>query len=163
MLAMGQSNSENYKAPHNGSLGSAAISSSQSGTHVVVNNPYATQALMSISYKSYPGILGFAPMVDSVTSVPFGNNLSVVEVMGYPNPFANKITFSFTIPKPSVVWLGIYNTNGQLVKTIAQAELQQQGNHQVPIDFSDLPNGNYIIQLKTPKHSQALQIVKSGQ
>ncbi len=51
----------------------------------------------------------------------------------YPNPFNPSTTFSYTLGEPGRVSLKVYNTLGQLVKTIVDQE-QVQGHHEAVWD-----------------------------
>ena len=65
----------------------------------------------------------------------------------YPNPFNPITTFSFTLPKTSVVELTIYAVNGQLIQTLVAGKLTS-GTHSFRFDASLLASGIYIYQLK---------------
>ncbi|RMF11064.1 MAG: T9SS C-terminal target domain-containing protein [Candidatus Neomarinimicrobiota bacterium] len=61
----------------------------------------------------------------------------------YPNPFNPTTTIEFTLPEDSPVHLAIYNTAGQLVKTLVDTHLQA-GRHTLSVNGSDLASGMYI-------------------
>ena len=65
----------------------------------------------------------------------------------YPNPFNPSTTITYEIPKASTVRLNIYNTSGQLVKTLIN-ENHIPGHYSVAWDASNLPSGLYIYKLE---------------
>ena len=66
----------------------------------------------------------------------------------YPNPFNPTTTIQYQLPERSNVILDVYNSNGQLVKSLID-KIQEPGLYQVNFDASNLPSGTYISKLKT--------------
>lgn len=60
----------------------------------------------------------------------------------FPNPFNPSTTIDFQLPKDSRVSITIFNTNGQLIRTLVDGDLQA-GAHQVQWDGLD-DNGNHV-------------------
>jgi uncharacterized protein (DUF362 family) len=87
------------------------------GTHEHWNNDIDKQYSRNLS-NTGKGIellrvTGATP-VEIVTT-----KLSGVKIKsGYPNPFTDKTTISYNLESSSIVRIDIYNTNGQLVKTV---------------------------------------------
>ena len=48
----------------------------------------------------------------------------------YPNPFNPNTTITFNVPQTTIVSLGIYNINGQLVKTLVDGKVNS-GSHSI--------------------------------
>ncbi len=65
----------------------------------------------------------------------------------YPNPFNPVTTIEYSLAKPGMVTLEIYDLLGKRVKTLVQ-ERQQAGTHQVVFDASDLSSGIYFYKIK---------------
>jgi hypothetical protein len=63
----------------------------------------------------------------------------------YPNPFNPSTTIPYEIPKSTFVSLKIYNTLGQLVATLVDAE-KEAGYHQVQWS-PNVPSGVYFYRL----------------
>ncbi|MCX6225886.1 MAG: YCF48-related protein [Bacteroidia bacterium] len=61
----------------------------------------------------------------------------------YPNPFDQKTTLTYYLPKRSKVKLDIYNVLGSKMATILESE-KDAGEHQVTFDGSGLPAGIYF-------------------
>jgi len=66
----------------------------------------------------------------------------------YPNPFNPSTTFSYEIAKDSDVKLTIYNTLGQVVKTVVHIENQQAGKYNVVWSTENLVSGVYFYRIE---------------
>lgn len=73
------------------------------------------------------------------TDIPAAVSLSL---SNYPNPFNPETTISYTLPKDGLVSLSIYNTRGQLVKTLLN-ESKTNGTHRV-VWIGDDNHGNKV-------------------
>ncbi len=71
-----------------------------------------------------------------------GNDLTV-----YPNPFHGSATISFTNRNAGHVTISLYNSYGQLVKTIDKGMIPS-GNQEMTMDAADLSAGVYILKLQ---------------
>jgi len=69
------------------------------------------------------------------------------EFIVYPNPSKGEFTIKYNLSKPSDVLVYMHNAAGALVKTIVDIKMQYQGNYQIPVNSSELPNGIYIVTL----------------
>ncbi|MCF8302145.1 MAG: T9SS type A sorting domain-containing protein [Bacteroidales bacterium] len=81
-----------------------------------------------------------------------GTNTHVMLQPNYPNPFSNKTTIAFSLPRSSNVELVIFNDLGQKVKTLTN-KFYQQGTHKLSWtrrndNGETLPPGMYIYSLK---------------
>lgn len=81
----------------------------------------------------------------------------------YPNPFNPSTTIGFTIPEDQNVELRIYNTIGQLVKTLVNEDLEK-GIHQYKWDAKNesgttLPSGIYFIVFKSGKFTKTSKVM----
>ncbi|MEJ2494442.1 MAG: YCF48-related protein [Ignavibacteriaceae bacterium] len=83
-----------------------------------------------------------------VTSVGEDNQItkSFTLYQNYPNPFNPSTTITYSIPKESFVKLTIFNSIGQLVKTIVN-ENQYSGNYKINFNADGLTSGVYYYQL----------------
>ncbi len=66
----------------------------------------------------------------------------------YPNPFNPSTRISFALPKAQQVSLVIYNTLGQVVKTLVNGSLEA-GNYTISFEANSLASGIYIYRLQT--------------
>lgn len=70
----------------------------------------------------------------------------------YPNPFNATTVVYFQLPEASRVKLGVYNTLGQVVRTLVD-EQRARGAHQVQwdgknVDGLDIASGLYFVRMK---------------
>ncbi len=70
----------------------------------------------------------------------------------YPNPFNPTTTIEYNIPKPGNVKIGIYNIQGQLIRTLF-SNFQQAGLHSIIWDSqnnlgTNVASGIYFYQIK---------------
>ncbi len=108
---------------------------------------------------------------DSVRIIPFsgfGEKFIARAPLGIflisPNPFSNKTTIHYNLPQGSFVSIKIYNSSGQIVKSLV-AEKKEKGKQIVVWDGSDekgikLPKGIYFCQLNTPDHKERKKVLK---
>ena len=66
----------------------------------------------------------------------------------YPNPFNPSTNIKFTISEAGNVSLKVYNTLGQLVKTIVNNEYKQSGEYDLRVDMSKFASGIYLYRLE---------------
>jgi len=53
-----------------------------------------------------------------------------LDAKNYPNPFNPETTIAFSVPKTGPASLKVYNTKGQLVRTLVN-DVREAGNHSV--------------------------------
>ncbi|MFA7331130.1 MAG: T9SS type A sorting domain-containing protein [Candidatus Delongbacteria bacterium] len=71
-----------------------------------------------------------------------------------PNPFNPTTTLSYSVPETEVVTLKVYNTQGQLVRTLVNG-LVERGEHKVVFDAAELASGVYVSTLTSATRSAA--------
>ena len=64
----------------------------------------------------------------------------------YPNPFHQHTSIQFTITKPGIYQLVVYDIHGQLMKSIVDEKLQS-GTYNVKFNAKTLPAGTYFYRL----------------
>jgi len=65
----------------------------------------------------------------------------------YPNPFNPMTIIEYSLPENAAVRIDIYNTLGEMVRTLANNTMDA-GYQKVSFDASSLPSGTYIYQIK---------------
>jgi hypothetical protein len=74
----------------------------------------------------------------------------VSDLMAFPNPSEGAVQVQFKIAEESDVNLSLYNEVGQLVQNILDKHMPV-GNYKYSVDLERLPDGVYILTLKTEK------------
>jgi hypothetical protein len=79
----------------------------------------------------------------------------------YPNPFNSSTIISYELPKRSGVQLKIYNSVGQLVKTLVNTE-QEASYYTILLNTDDFASGVYFYQLQagTYRESRKMLLIK---
>lgn len=90
---------------------------------------------IEISYSTFTS-------VKEKTDFSMGFNLD----QNYPNPFNPTTTISYNLPNSGITSLKIFDVLGKEVATLIN-EYQNQGNHSVNFDGSQLASGTYFYQL----------------
>ena len=105
-------------------------------------------------------LVGGCAVVAIVNDVVAGTETPAVFALSeaYPNPFNPTTTLSYSVPENQEVTLNVYNTNGQLVKTLVNG-MVERGEHKVVFDASDLASGVYVYTLKTATQSAMHKMV----
>lgn len=91
-----------------------------------------------------------------VSSVSNSNNTSTphqIQINNYPNPFSQTTAIKYYLSKKSAIQLQVYNTKGQLVRTLIE-DNKDDGWHVVSwigddVNGKKLPSGNYLCRLKS--------------
>jgi hypothetical protein len=76
----------------------------------------------------------------------------------YPNPFNPSTTIAYSVPETQEVTLSVFNTNGQLVKTLVSG-MVERGAHKVVFDASSLSSGVYVYTLQTANQTAMNKMV----
>ena len=103
--------------------------------------------------------------VDSKTSALIYNSISSVEaahlqLSAYPNPFAEELTVSYTLLKPSTVSMMVYDITGKQVYTAIDRKLMQ-GNITQTVDLAGVSNGLYLVKLTIDGQVYTLKATKN--
>ena len=77
----------------------------------------------------------------------------------HPNPFQSRTTISFRLPEAGTATVRIFNTSGQLVKTLTGDF--EKGYHQIPFPSDEFgPAGVYYYELESGNHSARKELVR---
>ena len=95
--------------------------------------------------------------------IELGNPDEFALYQNYPNPFSNQTTIQYDVAEATSVKIYIYNTLGQLVKTIDQGE-NSVGTHTVEWDGTNddgdtLSSGVYFYQLRTKDFNKTMKML----
>ncbi len=135
---------------------SASIAGRKVRTDMYGNTDTLDAAKITLPLGSNPIILENAPTMSSVAASP-----SLVAFDVSPNPSSDVVRVNFTLLKPERVQLKLYNTLGQEVTTLLDAELGF-GEHSLPLTLIGQPSSFYLLRLQTPTLSQTkpLQVLR---
>jgi formylglycine-generating enzyme required for sulfatase activity len=89
------------------------------------------------------------------------DNSGRLVLKNYPNPFNSVTKFEFILQKNQQVRMNIYNSTGQIVKTIFNNKLDA-GNYAVEWNASNFPNGIYLVKIRIDNQLYAAKIIKSN-
>ncbi len=87
-----------------------------------------------------------------------GMPLAYALQQNYPNPFNASTTLSFSLKQPGMTTLEVYNTIGQMVKTVLQQKMAA-GEYRVPFQASDLPSGVYFYRINSGPYTATKKFV----
>ncbi len=92
---------------------------------------------------------------------PHGTPREFVLHPAFPNPFNPVTTVSFTLSKPEMVELDLYNIVGQRVLSLGP-EQWTAGTHQLSVDLNDRPAGLYFLRAESASvvQVQKLMLIK---
>ena len=77
----------------------------------------------------------------------------------FPNPFNLTTEISFTLKRPEVVALRVYNLLGEEVATIIKNELCPAGQHVVRFNDKGLASGIYLYRLSSSQEADTKRMV----
>lgn len=76
----------------------------------------------------------------------------------YPNPFNEELKISFSLVKESTLDIELYNVNGRMV--YKASETIAEGDHQLAVPSSELPQGMYMLKVTNGDKQQNFKLVK---
>ncbi len=79
----------------------------------------------------------------------------------YPNPSDGHIQLNYTVPKEASIKIELLDLSGKVVANLLGETSQPKGNYTLEFDGRDLPNGTYIISLKTSDKIYTSKVVLS--
>jgi hypothetical protein len=89
---------------------------------------------------------------------PAGTPLVFALAQNYPNPFNPATKISFSLPTAEKAVLTVYNSLGQVIKTLLNENLAA-GLHQVSFDAVALPSGIYYYKLEAGTYSSVKRML----
>ncbi len=101
---------------------------------------------------------------DSVFAIrPLGiqegkNTCSKLRCEVFPNPFTDKSTIEYSLPRSSNVQLTLYDAAGRLMKILKNTRMEA-GKYRLAIKRNDLPRGIYFLRLTTDFESTVQKVI----
>jgi hypothetical protein len=75
-----------------------------------------------------------------------------------PNPVASQSSIGFTLPEPSQVRLLIYDSRGEIIRTLVDMRMDV-GSHRIQIATKDLSTGIYFCRLQVAGLQRSTQVM----
>ena len=139
--------------------GHGTTSQSQSYTHtdsdVSLESTYTYQ-LVSVDYSGTRHSYSQTVEVKVVEAITSGKPIEYALEQNYPNPFNPSTTITYTMKKPGVATLKVYDMLGRLV--IEQTKASVKGQNQINFNGSKLTSGMYYYQLNAEGFSKTLKM-----
>ena len=76
----------------------------------------------------------------------------------YPNPFNPSTTIKYTIAKPGLVKIAVYNALGQKVKDLVN-EVKESGSYNITFNASSISSGIYFYRIETQQFSEVKKMI----
>ena len=85
-----------------------------------------------------------------------------IKLDNYPNPFSTTTIITYRLNRPAQVVMQVFSSDGRLVKTVTEKQMQEAGLHQATFDATGLPAGCYICRLNVNGtfHSGKMVVIK---
>ncbi|MGB5528359.1 MAG: T9SS type A sorting domain-containing protein, partial [Ignavibacteriaceae bacterium] len=123
-----------------------------------VTLPAYGSAVYTISTEEQSLILPPIPPIvsvdDEINAQPEDYNL----YQNYPNPFNPSTTIRYSVIKPDVVRIKIYDILGREVKTLVN-ELKQAGTYEVQFNASEIASGIYLYRIESGNFVQTKKMI----
>lgn len=103
--------------------------------------------------------LGFIPLNGLTDVKPFSGIPDTYSLaQNYPNPFNPNTNIRYSLPEAGFVRLNIYNSLGEIVKTLVNENLDA-GTYETVFDASGLPSGIYIYKLEAGNFTSSYKMI----
>lgn len=111
--------------------------------------PLIDSETISGSVSATTGLISYCVFQSDSTVDDVNNAINKrSELNIFPNPSNGEFTITYeVIKKRTDVLLEIYDLKGILIKTLVNIANQYEGNYQIPVSLSELPNGIYLVNL----------------
>jgi hypothetical protein len=76
----------------------------------------------------------------------------------YPNPFNPSTTIQYVLPSRSHVTLTVYNTLGETVRELVNADMES-GHHEMQFEAGNLPSGVYLCRMQAGPFVETLKLL----
>ncbi|HRN54943.1 MAG TPA: DUF4082 domain-containing protein, partial [Agriterribacter sp.] len=76
----------------------------------------------------------------------------------YPNPFHKNTRIQYSIPRPELVKLTLFDINGREVKVLLQ-RIQEKGTHSIEFNTGGLSRGTYYYKMQTTHFSATKKLI----
>ncbi len=87
------------------------------------------------------------PATAEITGTENVRSNTVPELIVFPNPSTGNFTVCYTNKKRCDVLIKVFDANGAFIKNITQIAQQNEGQYNIQVDLSPLPNGIYLVSM----------------
>ncbi len=102
---------------------------------------------------------GFSIEVEPPTVTGIDNKIELISALRtYPNPVKNKLTLEINLTEPTQIEVSASNVVGTFMATIVNQEMNS-GLNKIKWDTNNLPNGLYLVYIKSNNSIQVKKIV----
>ena len=101
------------------------------------------------------------PTHSAPNSEAYNRAISAPTLFTAPNPLNGSGSVWFSVSRPSVVRLSVFDNVGRQVLTIVEGETVTPGRYRRSVLISDLPSGTYVCRLQTDEHAVSTLLVVS--
>lgn len=98
------------------------------------------------------------PMTTGINNYSSSSGTGQIKLSTFPNPFAESTTINFSIPEMGKVTLEVFDIHGKKIISLLDGNISA-GNHSVKMNSSELPQGIYFCELKTPLGNKTNKLV----
>ena len=98
-------------------------------------------------------------MFDSSTDISSQPDALQMKFLAYPNPSLNKTTLAFMLKNGGDYLITLYDSKGSQIKIVEKGRAFAGLMNQIDLDCSHLPNGSYLIGLRTNSNNKTLKLL----
>ena len=145
---------QNEKAAGRNGISLALLSNTIADPRIVWRSKEAGLTAPQLEITSATSAAKLAAAVPSKEPVKLTTSLT-----SYPNPFGDNSTVSFSLEKPAVVVLAVYDINGKQVAVLKRGRLEA-GQYTSSFAGSHLPKGVYTVKLTYGEKAITRKVIK---
>jgi hypothetical protein len=98
------------------------------------------------------------PVFNNNTTIITAEEMSIVSMNCYPNPFSSELTISYSLPKDGNVKIQLFDYTGKEIETLFNQD-QQEGESSIQFDGKELNEGIYYCRLTTTEQTLTNKVV----
>jgi len=126
--------------------------------------PDSAEAVTFVITNTGTAIANYAYAAGTVANDDYSNNITATSVLScYPNPFKSTVTIKYNLKNSGQSVLNIYNTKGQLVKTLMN-DIKASGQYETTWSGDSesneqLPSGIYFVRLQNGSETKTQKVL----
>ncbi len=128
-------------------------------TTITIIPDFASGASRTYSSVNYFDYIELVHQVTGVTESGVSKPLTFDLSQNYPNPFNPSTNIKYSVSKSGLVSLKVYNSLGQLVRTLVNNVYQSKGDYQMNVNMDNLSSGVYFYRLEEGNNALTKKMV----